>query len=138
MYDDVPEAGWVTCTQKSVNFIEPLPKEYTIKFSTVVTDKPELAQLKVIKRLKVGDVVKPISLPRASKQLLRVHGRCADGTEGWFTVVDKQKKGELRKGIEVGMNSFFSAHIPTKSDTSPQASRTDDAIHCITVRRTLF
>jgi len=101
MYDEVTEPGWVTCAQKGVSYCEPLPKEYTIKLVTVVTDKPELAQLKVIKRLKVGEVVKPISLPRASKQLLRVHGRCADGTEGWFTVVDNQKKVSYVKELKL-------------------------------------
>jgi len=34
----------------------------------------------------------PVSLPHAWKQLIRVKGKCSDDTEGWFTVVDKQKK----------------------------------------------
>jgi len=65
---------------------------YTVKFGTVLTDKPELTQLKVIKRLKINDVIRPISLPVASTSLLRVKGRCADGVEGWFTLVDNNKK----------------------------------------------
>eukprot|EP00397_Hematodinium_sp_SG-2012_P001982 GEMP01001988.1.p1 GENE.GEMP01001988.1~~GEMP01001988.1.p1 ORF type:complete len:1340 (+),score=382.14 GEMP01001988.1:70-4089(+) len=91
MYEN-NDVGWISQQQGSIFYCKPLPKTYTIKIGTVVTDKPELTQLKVIKRLKVGDVVKPISLPKISKLLLRVKGRCHDGTEGWFTLVDNMKK----------------------------------------------
>jgi len=86
------EIGWITCEQKDVKICRPLPSQYTIKAQTVLTDKPDLNQLKVIKRLKVGEKVTPVSLPHAWKQLIRVKGKCSDDTEGWFTVVDKQKK----------------------------------------------
>jgi len=88
---DSEEIGWITCEQKDVKICRKLPTQYTIKAQTVLTDKPDLNQLKVIKRLKVGEKVTPISLPHAWKQLIRVKGKCSDDTEGWFTV-DKQKK----------------------------------------------
>jgi len=86
------DEGWISQKQGQTYFCKPLPKMYTLKVGTVVTDKPELTQLKVIKRLKVGEMVKPVSLPVVSKLLMRVRGKCQDGMEGWFTLVDFQKK----------------------------------------------
>merc|ERR1712096_218838 len=61
--------------------------KYDILKDTVLTNKVELQQLKVLSRLKKGDKVLAISLPTKASKLLRMRAKLEDETVGWLSMV---------------------------------------------------
>lgn len=67
--------------------IRMLGLKYEISKETVLTNKAELTQLKVLSRLKKGEKVLAISLPIVASKLLRMRAKLEDGTVGWLSMV---------------------------------------------------
>lgn len=71
----------------SAKRIQPLGLKYDVLKDTVLTNRVELTQLKVLSRLKKGERVLAVSLPTRSSKLLRMRAKLEDGTVGWLSMV---------------------------------------------------
>jgi len=66
--------------------VRKLALKYDIMKETVLTNKLELNQLKVLSRLKKGDKIFAVGLPVQSASLLRMEAKLEDGTIGWISM----------------------------------------------------
>lgn len=64
-----------------------LSLKYEITKETVLTNKAELTQLKVLARLKKGDKVLSLGYPTMASNLLRMRAKIDDGTVGWLSLM---------------------------------------------------
>lgn len=65
---------------------------FVVKVETVMTNMFEMKGFKVLRRLKLGEILKTCATPRTDNTgLVRIHGvMSSDGTEGWVTVLGNQ------------------------------------------------
>jgi len=67
--------------------VQMLGLKYDIMKETVLTARADLGNLRVLTRLKKGDKVIAVSLPRITGRLLRMRATTLDGTVGWMSMV---------------------------------------------------